>query len=198
MKDFVKKNLISIIMAAICLFLVFSGAISNCSQKRTEQVIQSVSTSVIRDQIIDSINSAQATKEKAKIDSVNKVASKKITALKTEINTLYTKLGDQIISYNADTVSQSPKCDSLIQTYSQLTDSMNMENEYLSTVNENLNLKITILDAQILTKEIALKNSYSNIESLSSELKKQTNWAHRNQKWFYFGVGAILTGIILR
>lgn len=197
MKTFIAKYSL-VIIGVIILFLFISGGISRCTRNHTGEVISAVEIATRQGQIIDSMRSIQVKSKVAAIDSTVKSLEGKIKVAKPKIKTLKLKTDTLLQAYKKDTASQSLKADSTIQSYIELTDSMNMENEYLSDVNEQLKAKITIIDAESDAKTASLDNCHKNNEALLKQLKKSNNWWSRNHKWFYFGGGAILTGLILR
>jgi hypothetical protein len=214
------------VIIVLCLLLAFSGVLDSCSKRQTSKVISEITTSTRDAQIVDSMRSVQAKREKSVIDSTVQVYEKKvndrdviiqgnkkkISSLKTQTDTLQSKLKLQIETYKKDTASQNPLCDSISKNAEALTDSLNMENEYLqnnndslqSSVNdlkksnEELKQKNIIQENETKTAEVSRDKAYVNLDKATIQLKTQTNWWHRNQKWIYFGAGAILTGLILK
>jgi hypothetical protein len=197
MKKYIRYWPIAAIIV-ICLFLIFSGAIDSCSRKKTTQVVGSVNTSVIRDQIMDSVNSVQNKQRMAAIDSVNEIAQAKVSNLNGKIVLLKSKLSAQEVDYLEDSSVQTPTCDSIIKTSNALIDSLGSQVNDYSLLNRNLLDKIKIQNSQNSETLDHLQNAYLNIDQLSKQLKVQTDWWHRNQKWVYFGGGIILTGLLLK
>jgi len=193
MKKYIKYIPI-VVIVILLLLLVWIGG---CQNKKTTQVMNTVNTSVIRDQVIDSVSQIKDKQKIAAIDSVNKIANKKVSDLKNQISGLKDRLNRQELTYQKDTI-KVPICDSIIQTSNALIDSLGSEVNAYSLINSNLLDKIKIQSSQNIETLEHLDNAYLNINQLNKQLKTQTNWFHRNEKWIYFGSGVVLTGLILR
>lgn len=156
-----------------------------------KKAINEVNTSTIKQQAVDSAINAIRGQEKAKIDSVNAIGEKKIAGLKKNIAKLEDRLKKQEVAYSADTTAHSPGCDSLINTYSELTDSLHKEVVIDEDIIECLQRKVNVMDMQIIDATSARDRAYHNIDRLTKELNKQTNWWHRNERWVMLGAGFI-------
>ena len=191
MKTFIVKYSL-IIIGIVILFLFVNGLVSRCTQTHKDEVVSGVIANNRQTQIIDSMRGIQVKAKLLAIDSVNRSNENKIKAIKPKIATLKLKTDALLQSYKKDTASQSLKADSTIQYLVELTDSMNMENEYLNEVNEGLKAQITVLEGENEAKDATIDNCTKNTEKLL-KLPKKDNIFKRVEKWIYLGVGVVLT-----
>ena len=196
--DFIKAHWVALLITLLIVFVGISGIVSRCEIKRSNDASVQIDAQSIRQQIVDSVNSVQAKKDIYRLDSINKSYEKKIIPLKAEIKDLKAKLKNEVGTYNSDTVYQSAPCDSIIKTSQVIIDSLDYEVTLLSSINGNMLLKIDAMDIQLGNAELSLMASYAANSKLQKELTKQTNWWHRNDKWIYMGVGAVLTFLIMK
>jgi hypothetical protein len=196
--EYVIKHWLMIVIISIVLFIGVSGLISRCDMGRSTDTIIQVDAQTIRRQIIDSMATAQARRDILRLDSITRTYERRIIPLKKEIVTLRAKLGREIDVYNSDTVHQSAPCDSIINTSRQVIDSLDRHTVLLTDINQTMTLKISVKDLEIDRMTASLMASYNDQELILRELSRQTNWWHRNDKWFYFGAGAILAFLIVR
>ena len=196
--DFVKAHWVALLIALLIVFVGVSGIVSKCEIKRSNDALVQIDAQSIRQQIVDSVNSVQAKKDIYRLDSINKSYEKKITPLKAEIKDLKAKLKNEVGVYDSDTVYQSAPCDSIIKTSQIIIDSLDYEVTLLTAINKNMTLEVETMDIQQGKIELSLMESYAANSKLQKELTKQTNWWHKNDKWFYMGAGAILTFLIMK
>lgn len=196
--DFIKAHWVALLIAMLIIFVGISGIVSKCEIKHSNETTIQIDEQAIRQQIIDSVNSVQVKKDIARLDSINKSYEKKISPLKQEIKDLKSKLKNEITTYNSDTVFQSAPCDSIIVTSQIIIDSLDYEVKLLSSINSNMLIKIDAINIQQSKTELSLNNSYAANIKLQKELSRQTNWWHKNDKWFYMSAGVVLTFLIMK
>lgn len=189
-----KKYWKQIVISILSIYIIISAILPS----KNEPNYKVVDVDKIKKEAVDSVNNEQNKILVVKLDSANKVYDSKLTPLKKEVISLKAKLKNQTEEYKTDTVAQSPISDSIIHTANQVIDSLDYEVELLTGIRENMQLKI---EAISLSRDIGEKNllaSYLENDKLKKELKRQTNWWHRNDKWILLGSGVILTLLLVK
>lgn len=201
----IKYVAISVIIG-IMLLLFITTKITKCSSDHTGNIITDVERSTIRKHIIDSVLSEQATRDVYTIDSINKIRDKERASLSVEINKEKIKTQrlikerDALLNgYIADTLSQSDKCNDIIEKDGEIISSQQITISKLETdttilsfyLNDTKKKYFIEVDNHNRTKDINLICK-QNQELLIKELQKQNTWWRRNEKWIYFGAGLIV------
>lgn len=194
---FIKKHWAILLLAATVLFLGLSNLIDRHSFDTTGTNIAQVDINTIRSKIIDSMRSIQSVKEIGRLDSINKVHKKEVTVLQKEVRTLKEKLAQEIVDYTEDTIQSDP-CDSIILTSQRIISGLDEEVRIIGAINKNLELKIIVKDSAYVQRTLYLNNVIDANYKLKKEIKRQTTWWKRNDKWFYMASGAILTFLIVK
>ena len=209
MKDILKNwKLISILLIIVMLLSMIAG--SRCSRKQTTNVINQTESTQIRDQIIDSIQSIPITARILEIDSANKVLSKNIERLKVEKSKLQATIKTLSEENNRlkEIYTLTPtleKCDSVVtsqnETIEVQRDLLTITEQEAQTwceMYEGSEQQLQLKDTLLSKRTEMLNRANVSVDRLQKQLKKETNWFHKNEKWIFFAGGAIITGYILK
>jgi len=196
--DYIIKNWIILSIMAIGLFLILSGGINSCSDKKIERVVAAVDVSTMRQKLTDSIESIHAAKDIAIIDSVNAINDKKLAKLRNENKPNKIKLDSAINVYKKDTANQTASADGAIGYAHIVIDNLEEEVTIISNINKNLNLKISVQDSELTRAKSSLSLAYSNNNKLQGIIDRKTNWWNRNEKYIYYGSGVLTALVIIK
>ena len=196
--DYIVKNWIILLLIAVGVFLMVSGGIGSCKQKKAEQIVTEVNVSTMRQQLTDSILAVQAKKDITLIDSLNTVNDKKLSETRKENKTNEAKLNAKIQAYQSDTTSQTPACDSVISQARIVIDNLKEEVRLVSDINKNLNLKIEIGESELTRTSQSLSLAYASNEKLQKVIYSQNTWWRRNEKYVYYGAGVATAIAIIK
>lgn len=195
---FIKKFWYLLVISGLLIFIGLSGMISRCQDEHVEVVVEQVDTSVLKQQLTDSLNRIYSAREKTRLDSVNRVSKKTVDKLKKDVADLENTLIAELAEYDQDTAAQSMKCDKALLTQRLIIDKLYEEVRLISNMNKNLNLKISIDSVEYLGCKKSLNLAYGNINDLKDVIAAKTNWWDRNEKYVYAGVGIVGTLTVLK
>lgn len=195
---FLKKFWYLLVIAALLIFIGFSGMISKCQDEHVEVVVEHVDVSKIRQQLTDSLNTVHANKQKQLLDSANRVNQKKVDKLKTEVADLENTLIAELAEYDQDTAAQSEACNKIIKTTRLVIDKLYEEVRLVSDINKNLKLKIEVDSVEYLGCKTSLNLAYKDIGRLEKIISVESNWWHKNNKYVYYGAGVATTIAIIK
>jgi hypothetical protein len=188
----------SLVIIVILASLFIAGVFDSCSDRKTETTLTQVELNrALRNQA-DSLQIEYAKLEREKIAFVQRAADGRIKTLKKENGRLKRLIDDQVGYYESDTVFQTETCDSIIQLYSQYSDSLRSEivqHEAKFAATDSL----LILER---SESARYKSMYEWSESdnlkLAEQLARKNTWWRRNEKWVYFGVGFVSSKLLLK
>lgn len=207
-KGNIKYVVISVVIF-ITLILFIATKLSKRSDDRTDTLISQVDASIIRAHIIDSLSSILAMNEIQVIDSVNKERNKERVILKDEIQKekskslrLIKERDSLLEGYLADTLSQSDKCDEIIEKDNEIISSQQITISKLETDTTILSFYLRDTEKKYYI-EVSNHNRTKDLNELCNKntmilmnnLRSKNTWYKRNEKWIYFGSGIVLTGI---
>jgi len=205
MIPFLKKYWLAIVLVAVGLFFFLSGSLDSCSSKHSDTVIEAVDEAALRRHLIDSLKTESAAIELLRIDSVQKIGQKKVSALKKEVSRLEKERDELAAAFYRDTASAPDDCaliiakaDSAIKASAQVSDSLKAEVLQQEGLTENEKAKTEQYRGLYLLEKGNYKSAEGNISQLKKELNRQTNWWHRNEKWIYGGLGMVLGILIMK
>ena len=196
--DYIVKNWIILSIMAIGLFLILSGGINSCSNKKAENVVSTIDISTMRQKLTDSIESVHAARDIAIIDSINAVNDKKLAKLRNENKPNRVKLDSVINIYQKDTASHTRSADSAIAYAHIVIDNLEEEARIMSNINKNLNMKIEVQGSELTRTKTSLSLAYSNNDKLQVIINQKSNWWNRNEKYVYYGAGVVTAIVIIK
>lgn len=216
--DLLKQYSLVIILVVIALSMMFGG-LDRCSRNNSNQLIEQTQIDQWRRNYKDSVDLAYLAREDAKLDSIKKVDSietnrheKRVGKLEATINKqdrvikkLQGEANTAVTDYQNDTTAHSEKCDSAISKLQQVNDSLYTQTDSLKTQSKEAQLQaqgyksqwqtsekqLSLKDQQLSIKDNSLSDTNRINQQLRDQIKKDNNWWSRNEKWFYFGGGAI-------
>lgn len=225
-KEFLNKNWLPVALVSILVFLAIFNAIDNHLSDKAKQLVEQTQIDQWKRHYKDSIDLSYLKIDSVRLDSAKKVDSIKTEFHKKRADNLQKVVNRQdktikklqgeanvaVTDYENDTTAHSEKCDSAISKLQQVNDSLYTQTDSLKSEVKELdseaegysrqlydsNLQLINKQKEIFIKDEALSESDRVNQQLLKQIKKDNNWWHRNEKWFYFGGGAILTGLILK
>ena len=182
-------NTTLLIIFAILLILVVS------KKGETNEIIEQVETSVLKQHLIDSINSVRFKEKDSILTAKSNEFDIKYNTLLSKYSKAKKKDSEIIEIYNNNDSLQTDICDTIIKIKDRIInyqDSMIINRDSLNNVKDTL-----IFEAKLLlsSKDTTIQNLSINNSILIKEIKKDNTWFKRNEKWIYFAGGAI--GILL-
>jgi hypothetical protein len=197
MKDFLKKNWTIVVIVILLLFIALSSMFSKCNNTRVETIIEQVDISTVKRKTIDSMASIQAERERYVVDSADRVSGKKIRQLEKKIVDEEQVFAQQLNAYNADSSSQTPKCDSLISQAQVIVYDLHKDIDLLKASNANIRLRSSIDSTELIRCTESLYIAYDNIDKLKN-VKINSSWWQKNDKYVYLGVGIAGTMAVIK
>ena len=209
MKDLIKNwQLISLLLIVVMLLSMIVG--SRCSRKQSETGVNQTEQTQERDRLIDSIQSIPINEKIIKIDSANKILSKKVESLKVEKYKLQATIKTLSEENNRlkEIYTQTPtleKCDSVVNSQAEtievqrdLLTITEQEAQTWCEMYEGSEQQLELKDTLLTKRTDMLNRANVSVDRLQKQLKKENNWFRKNEKWIFFAGGAIITGYILR
>lgn len=194
MNKFLKQNWI--LIALVSSFLLFTF-ISTCNEKQSENVVSEAEMNSALVRQADSLKSSYLIKEDS-IVAKNLELEKAVTErLKPKIVYLKSDVKAKVEIARKDT-NLTASCDSAITSLEALCDTLSVAAESYYKQVYLLEKRVELKDSLISVKEESLGKTVVINDRLVSALKKKNNWWNRNQKWIYFGAGAVGAGIVLK
>jgi predicted RNase H-like nuclease (RuvC/YqgF family) len=201
MKNWIKNNIIQIIVILILVFVIF---MQKCGVKRTNNVINNSGLQQAVNHVKDSLNAIHYNELIAnyeaglKAEAVNTAIYKdKASKYKTESERLKHISDSLIAKYPIDTT-----CKKIVTAKQAEIDTLNVEVENIGQEAESYSRQLylcekgSILKDTVILKKINLINQTNDLNTkLTKELKAKNNWFNRNKIWF--GVVAGIVGTLL-
>lgn len=183
-----KKNIIPIllIIVFVAAFLLAISKLTSCINKKQDATVQTVTTSIARQEAIDSIVSAAMRDSVNKLNNEMKKRDEQIRAQANRILDLKKNYTQAVSNYNADTV-HTPACDSVVATSGKVIAAQQTQIDTLLKQNKDSRQQSATLTNLVAEKEKTLNNAYTNIATLEKQTKR--TWWERNAKYFAFGAG---------
>ncbi|MDR3706630.1 MAG: hypothetical protein P4L28_12085 [Paludibacteraceae bacterium] len=187
------KNIFTVllIVAFVAAFLLAISKLSSCSSKKQETTVQTITTSVARQQAIDSIVSAAVKDSVDKLNNQMKKRDEQIRAQANRILDLKKNYTQAVSNYDADTV-HTPACDSVVITSRKVITAQQQQIDTLLKQTKDSRQESATLTNLLAEKNKTLYNAYTNIATLEKQAKR--TWWERNSKYFAFGAG-LLVGV---
>jgi len=226
MKEFVAKNRVWIVIVGILISLSVFNVIDNHLSKNANQLVEQTQIDQWKKNYKDSVDLSYLKKDNIQLDSIKRADSiktefhkKRADGLQTVVNRqdktikkLQGEANTAVSDYQSDTTAHSEKCDSAISKLQQVNDSLYTQTDSLKSECRELdseaegysrqlhdsNLQLTNKQKEIFIKDDAISEKNRINQQLRDQIKKDNNWWRRNEKWFYFGGGIVLTGLILK
>jgi len=187
------------------------------SVKSAERVIKIAEIRVVKQK--DSIETEYYKKRAEQIEVNSNKLEKKNRKLGTQVTKLQHKTDSLQEQYDNDTTTQTLECDTLIASYKQVNDTLRTQVQVQGQQIDTLKIECKVLDREaegyskqlyLAEKEIKIKDQMisdgktsqekcnEEVQKLLGELNKKDTWLKRNQKWFYIGLGATVSYLILK
>lgn len=217
LKEFLSKNWIPIILISILIALAVFNAIDNHLSYKTNKLVAQVEFNKWKLHYQDSIKLTLLKTDSINLDSIKQADAAKtnyhlkranllqvvVNSQQKEIKALQQKANTNISNYQ--TGATTAECDSAISGLLRVinkqniaTDSLQSQSNQFNQTAEGYKKQLYDSDLQLINKqkEIFIKdNSLSESNRINQQLLKQIsqndNWWRRNEKWFYFGGGAV-------
>jgi len=195
MKDLLKKYWMPIVIAALILFIAISGIVSNCNGKQ----VKGIMTQADVDTKLNNQKTELETKFYTMIDDtlkkVQDAAKLKSDNLKPIIIYRQAKAGKLVDEARKDTAT-SDLCDSAMTAQEQVISDMGIK------------AKTDSIQLDACGKRLAVKDSINTVFRKSNDEKDRINETlnkaitkaqkGKNTKWYFFGIGAILSYLIVK
>jgi hypothetical protein len=188
----IEKYLQWLLAVVVVFVVVFFLAKCNSNQtKQVENVITKVKTDVLSRQNQDSLLNAQLNTKDSILNAVILKNKQAVNLLKSKNQTLLSQYQELKNSYKKDTL-KTPISDSLINVSDTIINVQQKELAIKDTIISGQDTRITLKNLQLINTTQSLNYAYTNINTLTANLEKQNTWWKRNQKWVYFGLGALI------
>jgi len=181
----------AVIVASIIFFLVFINKFESCSRKKTETTVKKVNISLLRANLIDSLNDVHL-KEK---DSILKAKTNEFEARYKQLNDenkkLSKKYNELLSEYDSTPEIQTEICDKIVKSANNVIES---QKEIIQNRDSLIEIKDTLIfdyKNTIFSKNEMLEKYSDYNLILEQRIKRQNNWWNRNKKWIYFGIGVV-------
>ena len=207
--NFIKKNWIPILIAAVVLTVLIALLISSHNQRMIERDLYNTEVNSIRRNLIDSIAKVQAKKDISLIDSLNSIRDterkekeKKVLTLLSENKELKKQLRDVYDEFS-DNIDDIVTCkrvvdvqkDVILNQDTIITIRGEQIDSYKLTLND-LNRKYDVQLKETLRTKTMYDGCQADVATLTNRLNKQPTWWRKNEKWIFLGAGA-LGGILI-
>ena len=181
----------AVIVASIILFLVFINKFESCSSKKSETQIQKVNISLLRANLIDSLNDVHLQQK----DSILKAKTNEFEARYKQLNDenkeLSKKYNELLSEYDSTPEIQTEICDKIVKSANNVIES---QKEIIQNRDSLIEIKDTLIfdyKNTIFSKNEMLEKYSDYNLILEQRIKRQNNWWNRNNKWIYFGIGVV-------
>jgi len=206
---FIVKNWLTIVIVAILLFVSISGFVSKCNSDRISNEIHQVEINTIRRNTIDSMAREQAKRDIHLLDSINalrekerikndkKIASleKDNIKLKKDLQIAYKEFEDSATLEQCQNIVNIQK--DLILNQDTIIEEKSVQIDSYKLTLSDMNKKYEIQVQETNRKEDMYNGCQKDLGIMTDELNRQNTWLKRNEKWLYFGGGAIsIVGLI--
>ncbi len=198
------KFCIGLLIMAVVITVVCTLLLRNFDKENNiNEVIERVSVSTVRANLIDSINTIHAKRERFIKDSLNRRHEKEMRFAETKAKFYQTKFEKEAFDYKADTTSRSGKVDEMLYDAEETIYYKDRQIAEQDSINQNLKQIITIQDTLIDSKTKTIVNLNNGNEMLMKSLKAQkpTWWDNNGNVVFGgvgFGFGAVLTYFVMK
>jgi predicted RNase H-like nuclease (RuvC/YqgF family) len=204
MKNFIKNNIIQIIIILILVFVIF---LQKCGVKRTNNVINNSGLQQTVNHVKDSLNAIHyneliANYEAGKKAEANNTAiyKEKAASYKTESERLKHISDSLIEKYHIDTI-----CQKIVTSKQAEIDTLNVAVENIGQEAESYSRQLYLCEKSSILKDTIIMNKTDLINQtnelnskLTKELKEKNNWFNRNKIWLGVAAGAIGTFLIVK
>jgi predicted RNase H-like nuclease (RuvC/YqgF family) len=204
MKNFIKNNIIQIIVILILVFVIF---MQKFGVKRTNNVINNSGLQQAVNQVKDSLNAIHYNELIAnyeagqKAEAVNtSIYKARAAEYKTESERLKHISDSLIDKYGLDTICQKivNAKQSEIDTLNVAVENIGMEAESYSRQLYSCEKSSILKDTVIMNKTDLINQTNELNNKLTKELKAKNNWFNRNKIWFGVAAGIIGTFLIVK
>lgn len=186
----------AIIIALIILFLVFINKFESCSKNKTEKIVEIVNTSILRADLIDSLNTIHLQQKDSILQAKTDEFEVRYKQLNTENKKLSKKYDELLSEYDSTPEIQTEICDKIVKSANDVIES---QTEIIKNRDSLIDVKDTLLfeykNTIVLKNETIGKYSDYNL-ILEQRIERQNNWWNRNKKWIFFA-GGVLTGSLI-
>jgi hypothetical protein len=204
MKNFIKNNIIQIIVILILVFVIF---LQKCGVKRTNNVINNSGLQQTVNHVKDSLNSIHYNElienyeAGKKAEAVNtEIYKNKASKYKTESERLKHISDSLIAKYPIDTT-----CKKIVTAKQAEIDTLNVAVENIGQEAESYSRQLYLCEKGSILKDTVIMNKTDLINQtnelnnkLTKELKAKNNWFNRNKIWLGVAAGAIGTFLIVK
>ena len=186
------------IVAVIVLFLVFIDKFESCSKKKTEKIVEMANTSILRANLIDSLNTVHLKQKDSILQAKTIELNTKYKQLANENKKLSKKYDELLSEYNLTPEIQTEICDTIIESANNIIEN---QSEIIQNKDSLIEIKDSLLfncKKNVTFKQEMIDRCNSENLALELELKKKNNWWNRNSNWIIFTGGLITGALILK
>lgn len=205
MKDFVKNNLIQIIIILILVFVIF---LQKCGVKYTDTVMNQSELQQAVNHVKDSLQSVHYNELLANYKAGQQAEEKKTDAIQrklTQTNANAAELKLKNDSLKKLIPVKDTLCNMVVTSMQAEIDTINTENVLLNNKAESYSRQLYLCEKQSVLKDTVIMNKTSLLsetnrinDQLKKDLKRKNNWFNRNKIWLGVIAGAVGTWLIVK